>query len=233
MSSDDMATFLRQRAIFASLPEREIQALAAAATEEMHRARDYVFMEGDPPRWFYLVKSGHIKVLLHAKSGRDVVIELLGPGEVLGGVAVIEKRPFPATAQATERSVVVKLPADVMIAVAERWPAFIRELALLIGRRLRAAHDAMKSLAADPAEARVAAVLLRLAEREGTRDQRGIRLPFQLTRQSLADMTGTTVETTIRIVGRWLRDGLLSDEEGRFVLTDPARLSAVAEGETR
>jgi CRP/FNR family transcriptional regulator len=201
--------FLTQCAAFAGLPTREIEALARVALEERHRARSSVFMEGDPARWFYLVKTGHVKIVRHSKTGKDVVLELLGPGEVFGGVAVIEKRAYPAAAEATESTVVVKIPADPMIALADRHPSFIREMARLIGRRLRAAHDSVTSLAVDPVEARLAAALVRLAEREGTRGKDGVTLPFHLTRQSLADMTGTTVETTIRVIGRWLKEGLL------------------------
>lgn len=234
MPSRDVAAFLRQRPVFAGLPAREIEELATAAVEESHRARAYIFLESDPSRWFYLVKSGHVKIVRHSKTGKDVVLELLGPGEVFGGVAVIEKRPYPAAAQATEPTVVVKIPAGPVIALADRHPAFIKEMALMIGRRLRAAHDSVKSLAVDPVEARLAAALLRLAEREGTRGKSGdgVTLPFHLTRQSLADMTGTTVETTIRILSRWLRDGLLVDEGGRLVLTDREGMTALAEGET-
>jgi CRP/FNR family transcriptional regulator len=108
---------------------------------------------------------------------------------------------------------------------------FIKEMALMIGRRLRAAHDSVTSLAVDPVEARLAAALLRLAKREGTRSDKGVTLPFHLTRQSLADMTGTTVETAIRILSRWLRDGVLDDDGGRLVLSDWEGLSALAEGE--
>jgi CRP-like cAMP-binding protein len=225
---------LRQRPVFAGLPAREIEELATVAVEESHRVRAYIFLESDPSRWFYLVKSGHVKIVRHSKTGKDVVLELLGPGEVFGGVAVIEKRPYPAAAQATEPTVVVKIPAGPVIALADRHPAFIKEMALMIGRRLRAAHDSVKSLAVDPVEARLAAALLRLAEREGTRGKSGdgVTLPFHLTRQSLADMTGTTVETTIRILSRWLRDGLLVDEGGRLVLTDREGMTALAEGET-
>ena len=234
MPSRDVAAFLRQRPVFAGLPAREIEELATVAVEESHRARAYIFLESDPSRWFYLVKSGHVKIVRHSKTGKDVVLELLGPGEVFGGVAVIEKRPYPAAAQATEPTVVVKIPAGPVIALADRHPAFIKEMALMIGRRLRAAHDSVKSLAVDPVEARLAAALLRLAEREGTRGKSGdgVTLPFHLTRQSLADMTGTTVETTIRILSRWLRDGLLIDEGGRLVLTDREGITALAEGET-
>jgi CRP-like cAMP-binding protein len=225
------AHFLQQSPVFAALPAREIEALAAVAIEAQLRARDYVFMEGDPARWFYVVKSGHVKIVRHSQTGKDVVLELLGPGEVFGGVAVIEKRPYPASAQATENAVVLKIPAEPIIAVAERHPAFIKEMALMIGRRLRSAHDSVKSLSVDPVEARLAAALLRLAEREGSRGKQGVTLPFHLTRQSLADMTGTTVETAIRVMSRWLKDGLLLDEGGRLVLTDLDALRDLAEGQ--
>jgi CRP-like cAMP-binding protein len=215
-----LVDFLTRAPVFAGLPPREVEAVAAVAREARVRARDYVFLEGDPARWFCLVKTGHVKILRHARGGRDVVLELLGPGEMFGGVAVIERRPYPASAQATEPSVVVKIPQEAIVALTERQPTIIREIALMIGRRLRGAHDSLKALAVDPVEARLAAALVRLAEREGTPSGEGVVLPFPLTRQSLADMTGTTVETTIRIVSRWLKQRLLRDDGGRLVLRD-------------
>jgi CRP/FNR family transcriptional regulator len=104
-------------------------------------------------------------------------------------------------------------------------------MALMMGRRLRAAHDAVRSLAVEPVEARLAAALLRMAEREGTATGPARRLSFHLTRQSLADMTGTTVETTIRVVSRWIKGGIVRDEGGRLVLLDVEALRARAEGE--
>ena len=231
MAAKDVAAFLKSNPVFATLANREIEALATVTVEETHRAREYIFMEGDPARWFCVVRSGHVKVVRHSRTGKDVVLDLLGPGEVFGGVAVFEQRPYPASIQATESVVILKVPAEAMIALSERYPAITKEIALMIGRRLRAAHDSVKSLAVDPVEARVAAALVRLAEREGTRDKRGLALPFHLTRQSLADMSGTTVETTIRILSRWLKDELVQDEGGRLVLTDLEALRALAGGE--
>jgi CRP/FNR family transcriptional regulator len=228
--SSGAAAFLRATTVFAGLPPKELEGLAAVAREETYRARDYVFMEGDPGRWFCLVRTGRVKIVRHSRTGKDVVLELLGPGEVFGGVAVIERRAYPAAAQALEPTVVLKIPADPILALAERYPSLVKELALTIGRRLRAAHDSVKALSGEPVEARLAARLLALAEREGTRGKRGLTLPFQLTRQSLADMTGTTVETTIRVVSRWLREGIVAEEGGRLVVTDAAGLRDRAEG---
>ncbi len=218
--------------LFAGLPAADLATLAAVAREQRLQARDYVFMEGDPALWFCLVVEGRVKILRQARAGKDVVLQLLGPGDPFGGVAVIERRPYPASAQVTEASVVLKIPQDVIVPVVERHPSIVREMALMIGRRLRAAHDTVKSLAVDPVEARLAATLLRLAERDGTRGRHGLTLAVHLTRQTLADMSGTTVETAIRIMSRWQRDGLVRDAEGRLVLADVEALRALADSES-
>lgn len=231
MAANDLTAFLTASPVFAGVPAREIAALAAVAREESHQERDWIFMEGAPADWFYLVRSGRVKILRAARGGKEVVLELLGPGEPFGGVAVIEQRPYPASAQTTEPSVVVKIPRAPIVALTQRHSSVIREMAMMIGRRLRAAHESVRSLAAGPVETRLAAVLLRLAERDGQRGPRGITLPYHLTRQSLADMTGTTVETTIRIVSRWQKDRLVRDDDGRLLLVDPGALRAIAEAE--
>jgi CRP/FNR family transcriptional regulator, nitrogen oxide reductase regulator len=219
---------LKSNPVFANLPAREIDALAAATREDPVPARNYIFMEGDPAESLCIVKSGRVRIVRHSKAGKDVILELLGPGEIFGGVAVIENRPYPASAQAVEASVILKISAQALIAVSDRHPSVIRELALMIGRRLRTAHDSVKSLAVDPVEARLAATLLRLAQRDGQREKRGLALPFHLTRQSLADMCGTPVETTIRVMSRWTRDGLVLDDDARLIVADVERLRAIA-----
>jgi CRP-like cAMP-binding protein len=231
MANGDLVTFLRACPVFAGIPARELTALGGVTREESYRARDYVFMEGEPADWFCLVRSGRVKIVRASRSGKETVLELLGPGEPFGGVAVIERRPYPASAQAIEATVVLKIPREPIITLSERHPGVIREMALMIGRRLRAAHESVRSLAADPVEARLAAALLRLAERDGKRGPSGLTLPYHLTRQSLADMIGTTVETTIRIVSRWQKDRLVRDDDGRLLLADPEALRALAAGD--
>ena len=231
MATGERAAAIKSNPVFAGLPAKEIEALAGAAREETYRGREYVFMEGDPARWLCVVTSGRVKIVRHSRAGKDVVLDLLGPGGIFGGVAVIEKRPYPAAAQALESTTVLKIPAEALIAASERHPAVIKEMALMIGRRLRAAHDSVKSLSVDPVEARLAATLLRLAERDGARTKAGLALPFHLTRQSLADMTGTTVETAIRSVSSWLKAGLVLDEGGRLVIVDKTALAELAAGE--
>jgi CRP/FNR family transcriptional regulator len=230
MAGSTIAELLHGNPVFKGVPLRELQGLATVAREQTYRAREVIFSEGEPALWFCVVRTGHVKIVRAARGGRDVVLELLGAGEPFGGVAVMERRDYPASAQATEPTVVLKIPRDPLIALSERHPSIVREMALMIGRRLRGAHDSVTSLAVDPVEARLAGALVRLAEREGTAGAGGVTLP-PLTRQSLADMTGTTVETTIRTLGRWLKSGLLVEREGRLRVADLDGLRELAEGE--
>jgi CRP/FNR family transcriptional regulator len=227
----DIAASIRRSPVFASLPPREIEALASVSRTRTHAPREYLFAEGDPARWLLIVLSGRVRIFRAARTGREVVLELLGPGEIVGGVAVIERRPYPASAQCTEASAVLELPADAVVALADRHPAIVRELALMIGRRLRAAHESVKSLSVDRVETRLATTLVRLAERDGVPGGGGIALPFHLTRQSLADMSGTTVESAIRVLSRWTRRRLVGDAEGRLVVRDVEALRAIAGGD--
>jgi len=111
--------------VFAGTLERERAALAATA-------RDHVLIECDPADWFCLMRSGRVKFQLRvSRSGKEVVLELLGPGDPFGGVAVIERCPYPASAQTTEDSVVLKIPREPILALAERHPGLIREMALM------------------------------------------------------------------------------------------------------
>jgi CRP/FNR family transcriptional regulator, nitrogen oxide reductase regulator len=231
MPAKTIADFLKSGTIFAGVPVKEIASLAAVAREDRYAAREYLFTEGDAPAWFWLVRSGRVKILKQSRGGKEVVLELVAPGEPFGGVAALEGRAYPASAQAMETSTVVRIPPEPIVALARRHPGFVGELARMLGRRLRAAHDSVKSLATDPVESRLAARLMRLAKAEGERDPRGLVLPFRLTRQTLADMTGTTVETTIRVVSRWLKKGILDEGDGRLIVPSIEVLRELVEPE--
>lgn len=230
MTLRPVGSLLRSSPVFQSLPPREIDVLVKVAKSDRHRAREFIFMEGDDSLWLYLVRTGRVKILKHSRTGKDVVLEILGPGEIFGAVAVLEKRPYPASAQAMEATETLKVPREPILALAERYPSIVREMALVIGKRLRAAHESVKTLAVEPAEARLATALLRLGDREGETSGAGVELPYHLTRQSLGDMAGTTVETTIRVVGRWIKEGLVSEDSGRLLLRKPEALRALAQG---
>src|SRR5215813_6410871 len=154
MPAKTLADFLKAGAMFAGVPAEEILKLAAVAREDRYAPRDYLFTEGDAPAWFWLVRSGRVKIVRQSRGGKEVVLELVGPGEPFGGVAALEGRPYPASAQALETTTVVRIPPEPIAALARRHPAIVSELMRMLGQRLRGAHDSVRSLATDPIEIR-------------------------------------------------------------------------------
>lgn len=222
---------LRACEVFGEVPCEVLERVVGRIESEQVPRRAFLFHEGDPARWLWVVESGRVKIFKTASGGQEVALDLLGRGQVIGGVAVLEAKPYPASARSIEPTVVVKLPREVVQEIADRAPGFLRRMALMMGERLREAHDHMRALAAEPVEQRVAAVLLRIARREaeaatGADDE--LRIPFHLTRQNLADLAGTTVETAIRTMSRWTRAGLVQDDEGRIAIVDAGLMREIA-----
>jgi len=89
MADESIGALLRANPVFRGVPAKEIETLIPVTQAEGHRPREFIFMEGDPSLWLYIVKSGRVKILKHSRGGKDVVLELLGPGEIFGGVAVL------------------------------------------------------------------------------------------------------------------------------------------------
>jgi CRP-like cAMP-binding protein len=116
MPGPEAVAILHASPVFAGLPAAELWTLVAASREERFGPREYVFREGDAALWFCLVVSGRVKILRHSPGGKEVVLEVLGPGEPVGAVAVLERRPYPASAQVMEPSTILKISQSAAIA---------------------------------------------------------------------------------------------------------------------
>lgn len=222
---------LRLSGIFGDLDETELKTLTRNCQEAQYGHQDFIFLEGDPALWLWLVKSGQVKILKHSGTGREFAVEILSPGEVFGGVAVVDQKPYPASAQAVERVTALKISREHFLGVVRSHPDVVRQMMLVIAERLRTSREIMTSLAGDPVEQRLAIALLRVAQRAGRAEGTGIRLTFHLTRQSLADLAGTTVETTIRVLSRWSKAGMLRSGEGPLFIANARALTSLAKGE--
>src|SRR5262249_8184045 len=132
MPAKTIANFLKSGTLFADVPADEVAALAAVARETRYRPREYIFSEGEAPAAFWLVRSGRVKILKQSSGGGEIVLELLGPGEPFGGMAALEERPYPASAQAMEASTVVRIPPEPILGLARRHPTIVREMAMML-----------------------------------------------------------------------------------------------------
>lgn len=219
--------------IEAPIPFDAIPLLAALRAEDREalkplcRVRGYdkgetIFREGEPADRIYFVHIGRVKIV-KAAGQRDIILEILGPGEPVGAVAVFERRPFPASAVTLEPSGIVSIPEREFFALLEKRPEMMRHLLAGLTYRLMMVNKRLADLTGS-AEQRAARLFLTLADRVGLPGTTGVRIPLTLSRQEIADLIGTTLETAIRLMSRWQKEGIVLTEKDGFVIPDPAAL---------
>lgn len=186
-----------------------------------------IWLAGWPAEYACIVGEGFVKMTKSTPKGSEAVMEILGPGQAFGLLAAIEGRGFPLNAIAATDVWYLKVPARVMTAVYERSDALKDHIIRHVGPRLRKAHDMMGRLASGKVENRLAAVLLILASTYAESSPDGLTLSVPLTRQDLAEMSGTTVETAIRVMSRWQKDRLVLTEHQRITIVDQSSLESM------
>jgi CRP-like cAMP-binding protein len=213
---------LKRSLIFSGLNDGDLNALSKLTVSHSFKAGEFVFWEGDAPNEFYVVSSGRVKILKHSSLGKEFVVAFFGPGEVFGEVAVFEGRPYPASVQAVSDSELLGIGKDRFLAFLSGHPEVSLRIINMLGGRLRDAQNRLNALAGERAEQRVAKTLLMLSSKLGQ------SLPF--TRQEIADMSGTTIETTIRVMSRMKSGGIICSHRGKTDILDETRLRLLSEG---
>jgi CRP/FNR family transcriptional regulator len=219
------AEILKRVPIFSSLPDDELNALAKLAVERNFTSSESIFWEGDAPVWFHIVIEGRVKVIKHSSTGKEFIIAFFGPGEMIGEVAVLENKPYPASAQSVARTRVISIRQEAFLAFLASRPQVALRIINVLGGRLRDAQTRLRDLAGERVEQRLASALLRLSAKLGP------TLPF--TRQEIADMTGTTTETAIRVISRLKERGIIRSTRGQILILDKEKLRLLSEGPPR
>lgn len=219
---------LKRVQLFRRLDPEDRERLAAVAVLRRFRRGEPLFSEGDPSDAFYTVVEGRVKVFKTTAEGKDLILELFGSGDPIGAVAVYEERPYPASAVAIEDTVCIVVPRQHFFRLLEEHPTLVRGLLLALTWRLVELTDRLAELTGGKMEPRFARLFLKLADEEGRPSPDGLRIPLALSRQELADLAGTTIETTIRIMSRWGKRGLVETTRDGFVLRDREALEALA-----
>jgi CRP/FNR family transcriptional regulator, nitrogen oxide reductase regulator len=215
--------------VFAGLSDRDWDKVLDLFSERQYKKDDYLFLEGEAPEALYIVRAGKVKVVRHSTDGKDVVLRVASPGQLLGTVATFDGSGYPGTAQAIEDCVVLVIARHDCLTLVSRYPVFALAVIADLGSRLRSSAEQIRSLAVERVEQRIARVLIKLAETAGTDLPEGRVIEMPLTRQDVADMTGTTVETAIRVMSKFRRNGYIRTRRGKVVLVDEESLQEIAE----
>ncbi len=193
------------------------------ALEPLCRIRGYekgetIFREGDTADRIHFVYAGRVKIVKSA-GARDIILEILGPGEPVGAVAAFERGTFPASAISIEPSSLVSIPEREFFALLERRPDMTRRMLAGLTVRLMMLNKRLADMTGS-AESRAARLFLTLAERMGRKTSEGTLIPLALSRQELADLLGTPLETAIPLMSRWAKEGVVITNPEGFGIRD-------------
>lgn len=219
---------LQSTMIFKKIPPEDRARLAPLARILDYRRGEQIFSEGSPSDRFYVIASGRVKVFKTTPAGKDVILEIFGVGDPLGAVAVYEGWPFPASAVALEDTTCIAIQRSAYLGLLESSPSLVRGLLLGLTHRLVELTNRLAELSGSRVEPRFARLFLKLAGEVGRAREEGTFIAMHLSRQELADLTGTTIETAIRIMSRWGKQRIVLSEKDGFLLLDRAALEALA-----
>lgn len=186
---------------------------------------EVIWLAGSPSHTVCIVGSGFIKMTRSTPQGAEVAIELLGPGQCFGLLVAIEGREYPLTAVAVTKTWYLKIPTRSVMEIYASNVNLKDHILRTLGPRLRKAHDMMARMSMGRMEQRLAAVLLILMDSYGQPQKVGIRIEVPLTRQDLAEMAGTTVETAIRVMSKMQKEGVVKTDKQMITILDAASLS--------
>ena len=219
---------LRTTPIFSRLTPADRKTIAEVSRVQQFEKGETIFEQDSPSDAFYAITSGRVKNFKKMPNGKDVILEVFGPGDPLGAVAAYMDRPFPASAAALEDTTCVIIPRAAFFRLLETQPSLVRGLLLGLTFRLVELTNRLAELTGGRIEARFARLFQKLASQMGRADRGGTFIPLALSRQELADLTGTTIETCIRIMSRWNKDDVVRTEKDGFVVLDRGELERVA-----
>jgi CRP-like cAMP-binding protein len=219
---------LRTTPIFSRLTPADRRSVAQVSRVQHFAKGDRIFEQESPSDALYAIAAGRVKLYKMMPNGKDLILEIFGPGDPLGAVAVYMDRPFPASAMALEDTTCVIIPRTAFFQLLESNPSLVRGFLLGMTTRLVELTNRLAELTGGRIEARFARLFLKLASETGRAGRGGTFIPIALSRQELADMTGTTVETCIRIMSRWNKEAIVRTEKDGFVVLDRPGLDRIA-----
>lgn len=225
-----MVEALRTASLYRGLSDEDRKRIAEVALVKSWDKGEAIFNEGDPSDFLLTVLSGRVKVVKLQPSGREVILEIFGPGDPVGAVVAYEGRPFPASAIALERTTCLLVRRGPFFGLLEKHPSLVRGLLSAFTRRIVELAQRIPEVAGARVETRFAHLFLKLADRMGRPRQGAVFIPMVLSRQELADLTGTTIETCIRLMSRWRKEGPIETDKDGFVLHDRSALEALTKG---
>jgi CRP/FNR family transcriptional regulator, nitrogen oxide reductase regulator len=215
--------------LFAGMTAAELTEVLSEARSSRYPKNSAVFEQGADATSFFVLLHGHVRASKTTPTGEQIVVRYVAPGEIFGVAPAIGLSRYPATATAVDDSVVLVWPSAAWPRLIARFPRLATNTLQTVGSRLQESHTRVLEMSTQQVEQRVAHALLRLAKQSGRKLDHGVEIAFPISRQDIAQMTGTTLHTVSRILSGWEQAGLVESGRQRIVLREPHKIFVLAE----
>lgn len=218
----------RRPGMLCDLPAEALADFRSAGVVTPYRPRQVIFSEGGPATGLYLVCHGAVKLYHSDRFGRDHILEIAGPGAVLGELTLDENATLSVSAEALTPTQVSFLGRERIARFIAKYPETgVRFIEALSHELAQARHKA-RDLALKGAESRLATLILQLARADAGEKAIPDRFPARYTRREMAEMIGVSTETAIRLLSKLKAKGTIDTTRHEIIITDPERLSRIA-----
>ena len=204
---------------FKQLTPAQRKRLAAASREKRYAKGETIFRAGEPAEAVCIVKTGRVHLMKFLEGGQVSTTCVMSAGETFCCLPALDRKPYPVDAVAAVDSTVIRIPTSAFHALLEANPAFLQQSLCLFCDRLRQVED-KSCMVYDSVERRLAQALLTLSKKFGS--------TIPLTKQELAELANTTVETTIRVLSHLKRRGIVISSRGSTTIARPEQLRSLA-----
>jgi CRP-like cAMP-binding protein len=215
--------------LFAGFSAADLESILSEARSVRFAKNAPIFSQGEEAHSFFVLLHGHVRASKTTPAGEQIVVRYVATGETFGVAKAIGLQRYPATAMAVDDSVVLAWPSVTWPRLVERFPALAANTLQTVGARLQETHTRVVEMSTEQVEKRIAHALLRLVNQSGRKVDHGIEIDFPISRQDIAQMTGTTLHTVSRTLSAWETKGLVESSRQKIIVREPHKLFVLAE----
>lgn len=226
-----LRALVRDLPVFSGMDATAFDKLLDQSTHRIIPQGRTVFQQGEEAKLFYILIHGRLKVTQVTSDGQQLIVRVVNPGDLFGFALALGRKDYPGTPFALVESSVLAWPMEMMTELMARNPTLAVKTMQMIGGRLDAAHSRIREISTQEVEQRVAHAIIRLAHEAGVKEETGIRIDFPVSRQDIAELTGTTLHTVSRIISQWQGKGWVEGGRKSLLVRDLKRLNHIAQSD--
>jgi CRP/FNR family transcriptional regulator, nitrogen oxide reductase regulator len=222
-------SLLKNTSLFSGLKQDELDKVAQAARIRKVDNQGFFYMEQDPAESLYILMEGRIRLVQVTPAGQQVIMRYISPVEEFGVIAMLSGAVYPVSAQAVDDSTALYWNKASLKELMEQIPGVAINALQTMADRVSEFQDRIRELTTERVERRIARALLRLAQQTGRKVEDGVLVDLLITRQDIAEMTGTTIFTVSRTMSQWETQGIIKSGREKIIIRRPHQLVVIAE----